>query len=85
MLGAGLPTRGYSLRPFIDLAYAYMAEDWPGYAGRAKLDQALLAAAPDRDSWGTDPAAQAAQRAMMAAGAPRRAGPKPQPEVPPSP
>lgn len=64
--------------------YAYMAEDWPGYTGRAKLDRALLASAPDRDSWGTDPAAQAAQRAMMAAGAPR-AKPRSQPEVPPSP
>lgn len=76
MLGAHIPTKGYSLREFIDLVYAYMAEEWTGYNGRARLDAALLASAPDRETWGTDPAAQAAQRAMMAAAAPRRTRPK---------
>lgn len=85
LLWAGLPTTGYTLRAFTDLVYAAMADDPDGaYSRRASLDRAMATAEPDRDTWGTDAAAQAAQRAMMAqAPAPRRR--RPPPEVPPNP
>lgn len=84
LLWRGLPTKGYTMREFIDLAYTAWAED-TGEARRAALDQALTGAAGagataqvDREAWGTDPAAVQAHRAMMAlAPQPARRRPKP--------
>lgn len=69
------------MRQLLDVAYALWADDPSGPYRRSKLDEHILASLPDRDTWGTDPAAQRAARAMMAAAggpAPRR--PKPEPE-----
>lgn len=86
MLAGGLRTRGYSMREFIDLVYVVMADDWPkGYDGRRQMDQALLASVPDRETWGTDPRAQAALRAMMAQAPPPRRKPAQPQGKPPTP
>lgn len=79
----GVATHTLTALDLVDVAYAYMADAARdgSEATRAQLDVTINRMFPDFDSWGTDPQAVAAHRAMMnLAGGPAPQRPRPQPE-----